>query len=614
LTTASARADEYCVGGGGCPPDHSATTVQGGLNLAGEHPGADQVHVAAGTFTETTTYTPPDGATNPVAIDGAGRGATKIVGSSYAALILGAVGSSVRDLTLVAVREGQGLVVDGNGRVSATRLEVVPAATDANDAALVQAGGTLDVQGSALTARSGVALRAIGSATADDTTFTGTTAILNSETATMTVRRSRLIALYGAYAQGGTVELSNSYVTTSPTRNASPVGLMATSGAGNTTIRARNVTVAGDGSTPSLGVSILGGGGHTARVELVNTVLTGYASSFAREAEAGSRAELVTTNSAYAPAGFDGAGPGGPVSETNPLGTPTGFVSNLDHRLRHDSPLVDAGAPIAYTVPALDVNGKPRFVDGRGDGGEQLDVGAFEYQRTPPHAAIAGPATAFTAEPVTFDASASGDDDPGEGLVFLWTVDGTVTANGPPTYRYLRPTRGGHTVSVKVTDPTGQSATATARVTVADGPPPELTAASITRSFRVGVGATPLTGRTTARAATGARIGYRLSKAATVRLAFTRARRGYRSHGRCVARRPRAGAVRRCTRYVAEGTLVRTSRAGANRVRFSGRIRQRALPVGRHRLRLRATNAAGLRSRPRTLYFRILPPVHRRTR
>jgi len=43
-------------------------------------------------------------------------------------------------------------------------------------------------------------------------------------------------------------------------------------------------------------------------------------------------------------------------------------------------------------------------------------------------------------------------------------------------------------------------------------------------------------------------------------------------------------------------------------VRFSGRIGTRALRRGRYKLRLVATDAAGNRSAPRTVAFRIVRP------
>ena len=82
----------------------------------------------------------------------------------------------------------------------------------------------------------------------------------------------------------------------------------------------------------------------------------------------------------------------------------------------------------------------------------------------------------------------------------------------------------------------------------------------------------------------GTTVRYRLSEPAAVTLRVERVKAGRRR---------------------AAGTLRRSGAAGANRVRFSGRIGRRALPAGRYRLTVRATDAAGNRSKARSATFRI---------
>ena len=77
---------------------------------------------------------------------------------------------------------------------------------------------------------------------------------------------------------------------------------------------------------------------------------------------------------------------------------------------------------------------------------------------------------------------------------------------------------------------------------------------------------------------------FSLDRTATVKLTVQR-----RSHGR----------------WVRAGVLRRSAVAGANRVRFSGRIGRRALRPGRHRIVARARDAAGRTSAPRRVRFRI---------
>ncbi|HYH44806.1 MAG TPA: hypothetical protein VEG34_03920, partial [Thermoanaerobaculia bacterium] len=96
--------------------------------------------------------------------------------------------------------------------------------------------------------------------------------------------------------------------------------------------------------------------------------------------------------------------------------------------------------------------------------------------------------------------------------------------------------------------------------------------------------------RRTARSARVARrttIRYRLSEAAAVRLAVQR---------------------RRGKRWRTVMTLVRKQKRGRQKVRFTGRVGKRRLRRGRYRLRVRATDPAGNRSKPRTRRFRVIRP------
>jgi hypothetical protein len=76
-----------------------------------------------------------------------------------------------------------------------------------------------------------------------------------------------------------------------------------------------------------------------------------------------------------------------------------------------------------------------------------------------------------------------------------------------------------------------------------------------------------------------------MSAAGTVKLRVYRAVRGVRAGSRCVAKSRKHRTGKACTRYVAVGKAIsRTSVAGANRVRFSGRVGGKKLRPGRYRL------------------------------
>lgn len=106
-----------------------------------------------------------------------------------------------------------------------------------------------------------------------------------------------------------------------------------------------------------------------------------------------------------------------------------------------------------------------------------------------------------------------------------------------------------------------------------------------------------------------ARIRFRLSESATVRLRIERVLPGRRAAGRC--RRParKLRRARPCKRYRGVGTLVRRNlAAGANALGFNGWIGRRQLKPGGFRAVGAATDAAGNRSRPHSADFRVLKP------
>ena len=105
------------------------------------------------------------------------------------------------------------------------------------------------------------------------------------------------------------------------------------------------------------------------------------------------------------------------------------------------------------------------------------------------------------------------------------------------------------------------------------------------------------------------RVSYRLSENAAVRFRVQRALPGRRVGKRC--RKPSKGnrARRRCTRYkTVRGSFTHRGKAGANRFRFSGRLRGRRLRPGRYRLVARPTDAVKNRGKAIRARFRVLRP------
>jgi hypothetical protein len=100
----------------------------------------------------------------------------------------------------------------------------------------------------------------------------------------------------------------------------------------------------------------------------------------------------------------------------------------------------------------------------------------------------------------------------------------------------------------------------------------------------------------------------RLSEPASIAIRFERAREGRRVEGRCAKVSRRNHRLRPCTRYVRWGkTLEAAAQADREaRVRFTGALDGRRLPVGRWRVAIVARDAASNRSLPRTLRFRVV--------
>ena len=120
--------------------------------------------------------------------------------------------------------------------------------------------------------------------------------------------------------------------------------------------------------------------------------------------------------------------------------------------------------------------------------------------------------------------------------------------------------------------------------------------------FAVAKQKTALTARKTPK---GTTFTFKLSAAAVSRITIAQQLNGRRKGKRCVA--PRRGLKRKCMRLKKVGTLTREhTKAGANRVPFSGRLGKRALRPGKYKATLVATDAAGHKSKPLALTFTVV--------
>ena len=136
--------------------------------------------------------------------------------------------------------------------------------------------------------------------------------------------------------------------------------------------------------------------------------------------------------------------------------------------------------------------------------------------------------------------------------------------------------------------------------------PPDVNSLAVTRAFAAARRGGAILGARR-RVPVGGNVRYGLSEAASTRFTVERAGAGRRVSGRCVRPTRRNRSRRRCTRYVrVRGSFVHQGGAGVNRFRFSGRLRNHRLPLGRYRLVAVATDAGGNRSAAERRPFRIV--------
>jgi hypothetical protein len=81
---------------------------------------------------------------------------------------------------------------------------------------------------------------------------------------------------------------------------------------------------------------------------------------------------------------------------------------------------------------------------------------------------------------------------------------------------------------------------------------------------------------------------------------------GRRTGGRCVQTTPSNRRGPACRRTVTVGQFTVAGHAGANRFRFTGRLRGHRLPPGKYQLLETARDVAGNVSRPSARPFRIV--------
>jgi hypothetical protein len=162
----------------------------------------------------------------------------------------------------------------------------------------------------------------------------------------------------------------------------SSVGLIASAQPGSSaTITADGLTIFGPGrlSSRAVAATTMGSPADNAYVNVTNSIIRG--GRLSAYGTGTGHATITVTHSDLAPQDDELHGANANISRANVTNVGDArFADPLlgDYHLLSSSPLIDAGDPAAGA--GTDLDGKPRVVDGDGDGIARRDMGAFEYQ------------------------------------------------------------------------------------------------------------------------------------------------------------------------------------------------------------------------------------------
>jgi hypothetical protein len=124
--------------------------------------------------------------------------------------------------------------------------------------------------------------------------------------------------------------------------------------------------------------------GFDDQVTLFNNLLIGQRGNAAVYCDAtyDNLPPTFTNNDAYSPngSGLQGTCAGQGTQNGNISANPIFVNVSANFRIKAGSPAIDAGTNSAPNLPQKDLGGKPRIVDGNGDGSAIIDMGAYEFQ------------------------------------------------------------------------------------------------------------------------------------------------------------------------------------------------------------------------------------------
>lgn len=597
--TAASAGDLYAApGGAGAAPCAAAApcTVADAVLAARAAPGADVIHLAAGTYADAVRAA--GAADTDLTFAGAGIGATTIAAAPAGdapvmELGAGSGDMTVRDLTVDATGAGtfaaalrSRLTALALLRVRLVQTGAAPKQAPALDADVSTQTTTLDgVEVTADTQTGDAAIGAVnvgGPATVRDSRITHTAAGAASALyarGPLTVLRSRIT--HGDADAGYALRVVN-------TTDALPIIVDSTALAGGhgaarfelgtaaSTVALRGDTFAPAATATNPAVDV------QSNVQGSQVTATISSSLIVSRTVRSLNGPVVTCSFSNVP------GVSGPVAcpttagATNTKLTPAELQLGGDLAPLPGSPAIDTGDPagVAGGESATDVLGHPRAgssADVCDAGPGRRDKGAFERYRPSPQVTIDGPASAARGAAVTFSAVTAVP-----GLELAWSFgDGTGAATGPQVTHAFTVLPG--SASLTARDPLANCATTVTR-SIAQAPIPAPPAGPATGALDRTAPALRAARLMTRRVRPGGalRLRFRLGEAATVTVTVAR-----RSGVRLVApRRTRVRAAAGTTTLTIPGRRLRLAR-------------------GRYAVQLRARDAAGNAGRTATLRFSV---------
>jgi hypothetical protein len=360
---AAAHATTYCVN---TTPDCNNDNLALALYAASANPGLDRVDIGPGEYEAAGGLLYAAGPDNPVEIVGSGDGTVLRGGSAGSTtLALAGAGSSVRKLAIELPQDNSsyGLAVQ-----DATAEDVTVRRLASGGVGVFAQAATLrrvDVEGGKLGAL-------VSEGTIESSRIVGVIGVrVQKGTPPATIRHSHLegsdIALQAFVSR---VAVSDSVLVGGYGGGAEAHDQGASAPA---EIDATHVTLVTRGGATGATATSLGPGGATVRLR--NSIVAGFDAGVSRAEITPGHAEVVVDHSVLPP-GPPVAG----VDETSVLRlADPGFTDPAagDYMLAAGSPALDAGAALAEPG-AVDILGRPRAVDGDGDGSALPDPGAFE--------------------------------------------------------------------------------------------------------------------------------------------------------------------------------------------------------------------------------------------